>query len=88
MRTGIGSWKTFDIVYVLLITVFIAEKGPECITSKQAGIVSCIENGLNESKANRMNEKMKASENQDLKFELHTSKENPFSFSFELKQCR
>lgn len=72
------------------IALFISEKGPQCISSKQPGIEKCIKKYLNDTKTF---ESYRESMNNmtDLNSVMNSAsseEEKQFSFSFELEQCR
>lgn len=68
------------------VLVFISEKGPDCILSKQEGIKRCLQENLPDNKTNEMFENMNATNGDN--FNFTSEPERGFSLSFELEQCR
>lgn len=81
------EFKIICFIYFIVV-VFISEKGPQCISSKQPGIEQCIRNGMNETKTRDLYEEIIHKANSTSLQQIGDYQEKPFNFTFELEQCR
>lgn len=67
-------------------SVFISEKGLECILSKQAGIKRCIQEKMPDNRTNDFFNERNMTDVDN--FNFTSEQEQIFSLAFELEHCR
>ena len=79
------------VIILFLLSVFISEKGPDCILSKQEGIKACLDKEIsNNSQSIALIENLEAAQSGTFNFshEATIEEKNQLYFSLELEQCR